>query len=263
MNPSMLGGYVPGGGVLHRIAPRSKLLCLLLALTAVLLADSLWRYLLVLAALGALLRLSGLPFRQTAGGILRLWPFFLTVFLMNAMFSGGEQVIFKLWLLRVTHEGIARGISVVFNVVLCMILGNLLLRTTTPTAITKGISWLISPLRFLGIPVDDIAIILSVAIQFVPTLSREITTLRMAQTARGARFESKKLSHRIVSYGALVTPLFLSAFRRADELSTAMEARGYRGGSRRSRPPRTPFVTSDICALSLCVLLLILLLLLP
>jgi len=124
--------------------------------------------------------------------------------------------------------------------------------TTSPTQVTSALESLIKPLKLIGIPTEDIAMIISVSIQFIPTLMEESETIKMAQITRGARFESKKLSERARSYIPLIIPIFISAFRRADELSLAMEARGYRNAKNRTKKKKKPIEGQDYIALTIC-----------
>jgi energy-coupling factor transport system permease protein len=131
-----------------------------------------------------------------------------------------------------------------------MVLGSVLTLTTAPIDMTNALSSLLKPLKILRVPVEDVAMIISVAISFIPTLLEETDMIKKAQTARGARFESKKLIERALSYLPLLVPIFLAAFRRADELSMAMEARGYRNARSRTKKAREPFRIRDFTALA-------------
>src|SRR5690606_9712290 len=131
-------------------------------------------------------------------------------------------------IVQLSRGGMEQGFRVVGNVVLILVLGNLLTMTTLPTQVTAALASLIKPLKFIGVPTEEVAMILSIAIQFIPTLMEETELIKMAQIARGARFESRKLPERAASFIPLVVPVFISAFRRAEELALAMEARGYR-----------------------------------
>ena len=147
-----------------------------------------------------------------------------------------------------------QGAHVLLRVLLLLLLGNLLTATTSPLAMTDAFQVLLSPLGLLKIPVGQIAMILSVAIQFIPTLFEEADAIRKAQTARGARFDSPKLRHKAAAVLPLAVPIFLAAFKRADELSLAMEARGYRGGRGMGRK-KQPAQWQDALAIALCAAL--------
>ncbi len=206
-----------------------------------------------LSTICIIIYLSRIPIGNVTGTARRLWLFFSIIFLMNAVFFDSENVICAWWIFHPSIGGIKQGISVVARVLLVLILGNVFISTTSPTEVTTALERLIKPLRILGVPTEDVAMIISVAVQFIPTLTEEIETIRMAQTARGARFESKKLKERALSLLPLVIPIFLAAFRRADELSLAMEARGYRKAKTRTKQKGKPIVVSSYAALCFCV----------
>ncbi len=181
--------------------------------------------------------------------------FFCTIFLMNSLFFETENVLCSWWIFHPSIGGIKQGFFVVVHVVLVLIISNVFTLTTSPTDVTTALESLIKPLKLLGVPTEDVAMIMSVAIQFIPTLMEQTQTVKMAQIARGARFESKKLRERALSVAPLVVPIFLAAFRRADELSLAMEARGYRSAKRRTKRKKAPPALKDYAAIGLCIAL--------
>lgn len=232
------GGYLEGDSVLHRLDAFVKLLAAFVLLAAVVLTDSLPGYLLLVVVIAGLIRLSGIGFRHGCSGVIQLWLFFVIIFLMNAFFFTAENSIFDFWIFHLSPAGMIQGMHVVFRVALAMIVSNILVATTSPIEITGALESLLFPLKYIGVPIRDVAMILGVAIQFIPTLIEETDMIRKAQVARGSRFESKNLVERAQSILPLLVPIFLSAFRRADELSVAMEARGYhrtRGARRRRK----------------------------
>lgn len=255
MNNHFTGQYVPGDGFLHRLDARAKLLCLLLFAVAVIAANCTVSYVAVALSLLALLLFGQLRLRLVLGAVARLWLLYLMVFLTNALFYTTETPLWKWWIFTPSVPGILQGLKVVFTIIPIMIFSNILTQTTKPLALTAALQSLLSPLRFVRLPADEIAMILSVAIQFIPTLLEETDTVKKAQTARGARFESRYLHERAAALLPLVVPVFLSAFQRADELATAMEARGYRGAKYRTRRKRLPLPASAWLALGLCALL--------
>lgn len=229
-----------------------KLLSFLLLVTAVIGAGSFAGYILLLLLIILLIGNSGLQIKKIFGGIRQLWLFFIVITAMNAFLNEGESVIVSWWIFHLTQEGILQGLQVVIRIVFIMILGNLFTMTTTPLEITAAFGSLLYPLRWLKVPVQDVAMILGVAIQFIPTFIEEASMIRKAQTARGARFESKKLRERAASLMPLIIPMFLSAFRRADELSIAMEARGYRKGRNGIRKHRV-WKSVDVISIGVCL----------
>ena len=246
------GQYIPGRSPVHRLDARIKICGFLILLAAVIGAGSWAGYLWVILALAAILRISGLPLRPVLEPFLRLWTFFLVIFLMNALFFDGQGGIWSWWIFHLSAEGVRRGFSVVVHVALALVLGNLLTCTTAPMELMEALKVFLRPLKLIRVPVDDVAMILSVAVQFVPTLLEEADTVKKAQIARGARFESKKLTEKAASFIPLVVPVFIAAFRRADELAQAMEARGYRGKRKIPKRKSACLQAPDITALAVC-----------
>ena len=247
------GTYYPGESFLHRLDPRAKLLCLMALVTALVLTDTLPGYGLSLVAVTILTIASGLPASVALGSLGRLGWFFLTIFLMNALFYGGGEPYFQWWIIQPSLSGILQGLQVVARVGMILVIGNVLMAVTRPMDTTKALNWLFSPLGRIGIPVEEAAMIISVAIQFLPTLMEETDTIQKAQTARGARFESKRLTQRAASLLPMIVPVFLSAFKRADELSMAMEARGYRDARHRTRYAAARLQLRDYGAVGVCI----------
>jgi len=250
------GTYLPGTSLLHRLDPRVKLLSLLLLLAAVLLTADLLGYLLLFAFAAMLIALSGSGAKLVLQPVWRLKWVFLILFLMNLCFYSPEGAWLHWWIFTPSPGGLVQGGNILLRVLLLLTVSNLLTLTTAPMALTGAIEDLLQPLRYVGLPTDQIAMILSVAIQFVPTLLEEANTIRKAQMARGARFDSDKLLDKAKAVLPLLIPIFLAAFKRADELALAMEARGYRGHGRvRRRKAPTPLKKTDFGALLLCLLL--------
>lgn len=245
------GVFLPGVSPLHRLNATVKLLCFFLLLAAAIGASGPLGYALAVFFTAAATRLSGLSAAAVLRPLLHLRIFFLFIFMMNVLFSGGGRLLWHAWIFSVSTAGIARGLNVVFHVALILILSNLLTMTTPPTALTDAVQHLLQPLEPLHVPTGEIAAIVSIAVQFIPTLAEEADTIKKAQIARGARFESKKLSERAASYLPLILPIFLAAFRRADELALAMEARGCRN-FRRRRKKNAVLRRGDCAALVLC-----------
>lgn len=246
------GQFIPGNSLVHKLDARVKIICFVILMVAVVGASSILGYSLLLITISTIILLSELPISNAVGSVQRMWLFFLVIFLMNSLFFNSERILASWWIFHISIGGIKQGFSVVINVMLIIILGNLLTLTTSPTQVTSALESLIKPLKLVAIPTEDVAMIISVAIQFIPTLMEETETIRMAQIARGARFESKKLSERARSYVPLIIPIFISAFRRADELSLAMEARGYRNAKNRTKKKKKPIVLYDYISLIIC-----------
>lgn len=248
------GLYQPGDTFLHKLAPWVKLLSLVFLLAATVSTQSFLGYALLAGLTGALIAVSRLRIRDVFSAAWRLRWFFLTVFLMNLCFFSPQAPWVRWWIFTPSAEGLRQGTHVVVRVLLLLLMSNLLTATTAPLAMTEAFHVLLSPLGLLRLPVGQIAMILSVAMQFIPTLFEEADAIRKAQTARGARFDSKRLWDKAAAVLPLAVPIFLAAFKRADELSLAMEARGYRAGCSAGRK-KQPFTRRDAAALLLCAAL--------
>ena len=244
------GMYQPGTSLLHKIDPRVKLLSFFALLAAIVGARDAFGFLAALAVTALVVAISRLPLKTALGDTVGMLPFFVIIFLMNACFYSSSGAWFHFWIFCPSPAGVAQGTRVVLNVLLVLILSNVLTCTTSPMELTGALEDLFSPLRFLGVPTAQIAMILSVAVQFIPTLFEETQAIQRAQTARGATFESKRLSDKAAAVLPLAVPVFLSAFRRADELSLAMEARGYDASKARRRKKSQRLCPLDYSALA-------------
>jgi len=195
--------------------------------------------------------LSRLRLKDVLSSAWRLRWFFVTIFLMNLCFFSPDDPWLQWWIFTPSASGLLQGVHVVTRVFLLLVMSNLLTATTSPLAMTDAFRVLLWPFGLVRLPVGQIAMILSVAMQFIPTLFEEADAIRKAQTARGARFDSRRLSQKAAAVLPLAVPIFLAAFKRADELSLAMEARGYRGGKGMGKS-RQKLTRRDGLALVIC-----------
>lgn len=235
MRGHLAGRYIPGDSRLHRLDERAKLFGFLILTAAVILTDTVAGYILMAGVIFVVWMMSGLSAGDMFGATRRLIPFFIIVFLMNALFYNTEDVIWHKWIFTLSQAGMIQGANVVLRIALIIFMSSALTMTTSSMGLMTAIEALVKPLSLVRLPAEEIAMILSVALQFIPTLLEESDTVRKAQIARGARFESRKLHERAAALVPMIVPIFLSAFRRADELSVAMEARGYRGARYRTK----------------------------
>ncbi len=231
MNRMPLGMYMPFESVIHSIDARVKLVCFLALIVSVIITDTLVGYIVILSTAFVFIVLSRIPFKIALSCLYRLRFFLIIIFVMNALFFTSENILVSWWIFNISKEGILQGVHVVLRVVLVMLFSTCLTATTSPVELTKALESLFRPLRYVKIPVGQICMIISIAIQFIPVISQEALLIKQAQTARGARFESRRLIEKAKESLALVIPIFLSAIRRADELALAMEARGYRSAN--------------------------------
>ena len=244
--------YLPGNSLLHRLDGRAKFFGFILMSAATVLSNTIIGYILTIGTGLVFASLSRIKLSVILDSVKRLSGFFIFIFLMNAVFFESEEPFAKWWIFTVSLDGIIQGANIVLRLAIILALSNLLVMTTAPMEIMASIDSLLSPLALLRIPVEQIAMILSIAVQFIPILLEETDTIKKAQIARGARFESKKLSERAMSLLPLVVPVFLSAFKRADELSMAMEARGYRDAKHRTKKANIPMHVRDYAAITVC-----------
>lgn len=255
INPLPTGLYQPGMSVIHQMKASIKMTGFLILTAAVIAAETIAGYVVLLLFTGGLFYLSQIRFRTAFDSVRRLKWFFLAVWLMNICFYAPKEPWVRIWILTPSYEGFLQGMQVVLRVILVLMLSTVLTTTTAPLALTEGIEKVLFPLKVFRIPTGQIAMILSVAIQFIPTLFEETEMIRKAQMARGARFDSRKIMDRAQAVLPLVVPIFLAAFKRADELSLAMEARGYRAeAGNRSVKPVMPD-RKECMGLTICILL--------
>lgn len=219
--------YTYSDSVLHKMDPAIKFIGLILLSILILLLNGFKCLITSFLIIFFLLYLGHLDIASVVNPLKRLLWFFIMIFLMNAFFYKGSDCLLSIWLLCLSKEGLRHGAEIILHTAAVMILSYIFIRTTTSVEIMKGIEKVMTPLRFFGVPTRDIALIMSIALQFIPVLYSDFDRIRKAQIARGADFTGKSLLNRINLILPLVTPAFVSAFRRADELSLAMEARGF------------------------------------
>lgn len=229
-----LGQYYPADSFVHRLDPRVKLLTTLLFLISLFIADSAAAYAAAVFYVAALIALSRISLAYMLRGLRGILFLLLLSVLLNLFLTPG-RVIFSFWFLRITEEGLIHAGKMALRLVLLLLGSSLLTFTTTPTGLTDGMEQGLSFLKIFKIPVHEIAMMMSIALRFLPVLTEELDKIERAQMARGADFESGNLLRRVKSLVPVLVPLIISAFRRAGELATAMEARCYHGGEGRTR----------------------------
>ena len=230
-----LGQFFPGDSFVHRLDPRTKLLFLVVYIAALFTASNWISYGAVLVFLGFVILISRIPLKAIVRGMKPL--VFILVFtgILNIFFTVGETVLVSFWKITITQEGLVRAAFMIARI-LMLITGTFLLTyTTSPIALTDGLEALLKPLKVIKFPVHELAMMMCIALRFIPTLIEETDKIMSAQKARGADFESGNLFKRVGALIPILVPLFISAFRRADELATAMECRCYQGGEGRTK----------------------------
>ena len=248
-----LGQYFPGNTVIHRLDPRTKLIAVLLYIVALFQAKGWVGYAAVLLASLGCMALSRLKPKVIFKGLKPMIFIIALTGVLNIFYTSGTPIL-PGWI--ITWEGIARAIQMVLRIVLLITGTFLLTYTTSPIALTDGLELLLNPLKKLRFPVHEMTIMMSMALRFIPTLIEETDKIMSAQKARGADFETGSLMDRAKALLPVLVPLFVSAFRRADELAVAMESRCYHGGEGRTRMKQLIFQGRDYIALALGILLL-------
>ncbi|MBP2655364.1 MAG: ecfT 1 [Firmicutes bacterium] len=229
-----LGQYFPGDSLLHRLDPRTKILVTMLFFGSIFLADSYTSYCVLLGFTAVIIGVAAVPLRLVAKSVRPLW--FLIILTAGIhIFSTPGTVVYSVGPLVVTLEGGKQAFFMAARLILLIIMASLLTLTTSPIMLTDGIEHLLGPFRRIGVPAHELAMMMTIALRFIPTLLEETDRIMKAQTARGADFASGGILKRVKNMVPLLVPLFISAFRRADELAVAMEARCYRGGENRTR----------------------------
>lgn len=250
-----LGQYFPGNTPVHRLDPRTKLLLVVVYIVALFLCEWFISYGLMALFLVTAIVLSRIRPKALLRGLKPLLIIILFTALLNLFFTDGE-VLVHWWIFRITREGLTNAFFLVLRIMLLVMGTFLLTYTTSPIALTDGLESLLSPLKLLHFPVHELAMMMSIALRFIPTLIEETDKIISAQKARGADFETGNIFRRAKALIPILVPLFVSAFRRADELATAMECRCYHGGKGRTKLKQLHFRTSDVVALLVGVLVL-------
>ena len=245
-----LGQYFPGNTIVHRLDPRTKLIAVVLYIAALFTANNWSATALVLLTLVFCVALSRLRPKALFKGLKPLIVIVILTAVLNLFYSDGN-VICSFWVLRITDNGIRRAVLMVLRIILLVCGTFLLTYTTSPLQLTDGLEQLLSPLKKLRFPVHELSMMMSIALRFIPTLIEETDKIMSAQKARGADFETGNLMQRAKALLPILVPLFVSSFRRADELAVAMESRCYHGGKGRTRMKTLRMQGIDFLALFL------------
>ena len=253
-----IGQYYPADSVLHRLDPRVKLVGTLVFLISLFLFDSLIGYIVAGLFLATMIKISKVPFSFIVRGLKTIIVLMLFTVTFNLFLTEG-QILWQWKFLKITVEGIELALFMVLRLVFLIIGSSLMTLTTTPNQLTDGLETGLAPLKKLHVPVHEISMMMSIALRFIPILLEETDKIMKAQQARGADFEEGKLLDRAKALVPVLVPLFVSAFRRANDLAMAMEARCYRGGEGRTRMKPLKYTKRDrIAYLSLVAYLVVL-----
>lgn len=251
-----LGQYFPGSSLIHRMDPRGKIVLMIAYVVTLFLAKTLTAYLLLTVATGIIIALTKISLKFYLRGLKPLLFIMVFTALLNMLYSEGEPIV-SFWIFSISWQGILNALFMVVRIILMVLTMSVLTYTTSPLLLTGGLERLMSPLTYLHVPVHDFAMMMTIALRFIPTLLEETEKIMNAQKARGADFESGSLVRRAKAMIPILIPLFVSAFRRAEELAVAMECRCYETDAKtRTRYVEYRFTWADLWGLVFCAVIL-------
>ncbi len=256
-----LGQYYPVDSPVHRLDPRVKIVLTLALIVCVFLAHSLIGYALIFAFIFFTARLAKIPFKTVLKGIKPLRFILILTFVLNLFFSTAGNDLIRIGSVRITDQGLRQSVHYSLRLLFLVMGTSLMTLTTSPIMLSDGMELLLSPLKKLHFPAHELAMMMSIALRFIPTLMEEADKIMKAQMARGADFETGNLLARAKAMVPLLVPLFVSAFRRAGDLAMAMESRCYHGGEGRTRLRTLKLTKQDAVACLLVAGLLLLIIL--
>lgn len=245
MEKLIFGRYIPGNSFIHRLDPRAKLMGAIWFIIIIFLANNWLTYVLLTIFVLTAVKLSEINPKFFINGVKPLiWLILFTV-ILQILFTSGSTIWFRLGPIVISQEGLLNGVFIFMRFVLIIFMSTILTLTTMPLSLTDAIEYLLRPLAAVKVPVHEIALMLSIALRFVPTLMDETEKIMNAQRARGIDFGEGNIYQQMKAIVPLLIPLFVSSFNRAEELATAMEARGYKGGEGRTKYRQLEWVSRD------------------
>ena len=255
MDKMIFGRYVPADSVVHRMDPRSKLTIIFLFVCVIFLANNWMTYALIGIYTFLMLGLSRIPFRFLYSGLKPILWIVIFTLVLQLFFTKEGNLLFQLGPFKIYDEGVRQGIFISLRFFFLILMTSLLTLTTTPIEITDGLETLLNPLKKVRFPVHELALMMSIALRFIPTIMEETDKIMKAQMARGVEFSGGSIKDRVKAVIPLLIPLFVSSFKRAEELAIAMEARGYRGGEGRTKYRLLSWKNADTLQILLLVVL--------
>ncbi len=252
-----IGQYYPADSVIHKLDPRVKLFATLIYIIALFCFKGILGLCIITVCLMSVIRLSKVPFSYMVKGLKAIVILLLITAFFNLVFTPGEIVFWKFWRFQITDVGITNSVIMTLRLIYLILGTSLMTLTTTPNQLTDGLEKALSPLNKINIPVHAIAMMMSIALRFIPILMEETDKIMKAQMARGADFEHGNIFRRAKNMVPLLVPLMVSAFRRADDLALAMEARCYNGGAGRTKMKPLQYRRDDRIAYGICLLFLV------
>ena len=252
-----LGQYFPGNSPIHRLDPRTKLIMLVVYIVALVLAKSWISYALMLAFLAVVIKVSTIPLKSILKGMKPLVMILVFTGILNLFFTQEGPVLVDFWIITITLGGLTGAVFMMLRI-LMLITGTFLLTyTTSPISLTDGLESLMGPLKKIKVPVHELSMMMCIALRFIPTLIEETDKIMCAQKARGADFETGSIIDRAKALIPILVPLFIGAFRRADELATAMECRCYQGGEGRTKMKLLRYHRNDLTAFGIGIAMIV------
>ena len=248
-----IGQYYPSGSRLHVLDPRVKIVCTLLYLISLFLFDSPWSYLMATLFLGSVILISKVPFKFIVRGLKPIIMLLMITVVFNLFLNRTGNVLVTFWVFQITDNGLRTAVFMAIRLIYMILGSSLMTFTTTPNALTDGIERLLWPLHKVKVPVHEIAMMMSIALRFIPILLEETDKIMKAQIARGADLESGNIIQKAKAMVPILVPLFVSAFRRANDLAMAMEARCYRGGDGRTKMKPLVYQRRDYVAYAIMI----------
>ena len=250
-----LGQYFPGNSIIHRLDPRTKLIMLVVYIVALFMATGWSAYAVLFAALVWVIQVSTIPVKSIIKGMKPLVVILIFTGLLNLFLTQEGKLLVDFWVITIYSGGVSRAAMMVARILMLITCTFLLTYTTSPIALTDGLEALMNPLKKVGVPVHELSMMMCIALRFIPTLIEETDKIMCAQKARGADFENGSLMDRAKALIPILVPLFISAFRRADELATAMECRCYQGGEGRTKMKLLRYHREDFVSFGIGILL--------
>ncbi len=247
-----IGQYYPASSLIHRLDPRVKIVGTIVFVMALFMTSQVAAYVLAAVILSGIIILSKVPFKFIIKGLKPIFFLILFTVSINVLFTKGHY-IFSLWGINISIEGLQSAAFMTSRLIMLIIGSSMMTLTTSPIQLTDGIENLLNPFKKIGLPAHELAMMMTIALRFIPTLLEETDKIMKAQMSRGADFETKSLRKKAQSLIPILVPLFINAFRRADELAMAMEARCYRGGENRTRMKQLLYGKRDYLAFLLMI----------
>ena len=259
MSNITLGKYVPYDSFIHRMDPRNKIFCLIALMVAIFIPYSTWELTFIIGGLLAiftfvLLLMSHISFKQLFGSLKAMWFMIIILMIINCLVPprNAEAIAFHIGSFNIYWDAIFQSLKIILRLVLMISLSMILTATTKPLELTYALEWYLTPLKLIKFPAHEVAMTISIALRFIPTILGEVERIMKAQSSRGVDFKHGKLSSRFKAIISLIIPLFISAFQRSEELADAMEARGYDPKQKRTRERKLSFGFADFFVFLLC-----------